>query len=120
MSCAAGAQPPGGSVAHTPCYPAPLHAQQITDISLEDYIAVKPKYAVYVPHTAGRYQKRRFRKAQCPIVERWVPKTASGCGVGGGDRAGGAGECVCRRRRLLRSDPKEARRASAAAVCSGA
>lgn len=38
--------------------------------SLEDYIAVKPKYAVYVPHTAGRYQTKRFRKAQCPIVER--------------------------------------------------
>ena len=43
---------------------------QVTDISLEDYIAVKPKFAVYVPHTAGRYQKRRFRKALCPIVER--------------------------------------------------
>merc|ERR1712061_886981 len=25
---------------------------------------------VFVPHTAGRYQMRRFRKAQCPIVER--------------------------------------------------
>jgi small subunit ribosomal protein S5e len=43
---------------------------EVTDISLEDYIAVKPKFAVYVPHTAGRYQKKRFRKAQCPIVER--------------------------------------------------
>ena len=43
---------------------------QVQDISLEDYIAVKTKYAVYVPHTAGRYQKRRFRKALCPIVER--------------------------------------------------
>ena len=28
--------------------------------------------AVFVPHTAGRSQKRRFRKAQCPIVERLV------------------------------------------------
>merc|ERR1712216_642110 len=43
---------------------------EVNDISLEDYVAVKPKYAVYVPHTAGRYQKKRFRKAQCPIVER--------------------------------------------------
>jgi hypothetical protein len=34
---------------------------------------VKPKFAVYVPHTAGRYQKRRFRKALCPIVERCTP-----------------------------------------------
>lgn len=27
---------------------------------------------MYVPHTAGRYQMKRFRKAQCPIVERLV------------------------------------------------
>ena len=40
-------------------------------MALEDYIAVKPKFARYVPHTAGRYQKKRFRKAQCPIVERY-------------------------------------------------
>ena len=40
------------------------------DLSLVDYIAVKPKYATYTAHTAGRYQKKRFRKAQCPIVER--------------------------------------------------
>lgn len=44
------------------------------DISLEDYIAVNPstriKSAVFVPHTAGRYQKKRFRKAHCPVVER--------------------------------------------------
>lgn len=50
----------------------PSFCLQISDIALEDYIAVKPKFAVYVPHTAGRYQKRRFRKAQCPIVERCV------------------------------------------------
>eukprot|EP01023_Acetabularia_acetabulum_P047220 TRINITY_DN4964_c0_g2_i1.p2 TRINITY_DN4964_c0_g2~~TRINITY_DN4964_c0_g2_i1.p2 ORF type:complete len:236 (+),score=51.58 TRINITY_DN4964_c0_g2_i1:112-819(+) len=43
----------------------------VTDISLEDYIAVKKEsFAVFVPHTAGRYQKKRFHKAQCPIVER--------------------------------------------------
>ncbi len=72
---------------------------QVTDISLEDYIAVKTKSAVspgplsrearrrtpdgarrfrqvYVPHTAGRYQKKRFRKAQCPIVERLEAQSA--------------------------------------------
>ena len=43
---------------------------QVKDIAVEDYIACKPKFAVFVPHTAGRYQKKRFRKAQCPIVER--------------------------------------------------
>merc|ERR1719473_1098186 len=44
----------------------------VDDISLEDYIAVKPKFAVYLPHTALRYQSVRFRKAHCPIVERLV------------------------------------------------
>jgi small subunit ribosomal protein S5e len=24
----------------------------------------------FLPHSAGRWQKKRFRKAQCPIVER--------------------------------------------------
>merc|ERR1712127_362247 len=43
---------------------------EVKDMSLEDYIAVKPKYATFVPHTAGRYSAKRFRKAQCPIVER--------------------------------------------------
>jgi len=27
---------------------------------------------IYVPHTAGRYNVKRFRKAQCPITERLV------------------------------------------------
>lgn len=42
----------------------------MNDISLQDYVAVKGKSATYLPHTAQRYQKKRFRKAQCPIVER--------------------------------------------------
>ena len=45
---------------------------QVSDISLTDYIAVKEKNAVYLPHTAARYAVKRFRKAQCPIVERLV------------------------------------------------
>uniref|UniRef100_A0A0G4GTM1 Small ribosomal subunit protein uS7 domain-containing protein n=1 Tax=Chromera velia CCMP2878 TaxID=1169474 RepID=A0A0G4GTM1_9ALVE len=44
----------------------------VVDLSLVDYIAVKQKAMVYLPHTAGRYQKKRFRKALCPIVERLV------------------------------------------------
>eukprot|EP00800_Vazella_pourtalesii_P009268 TRINITY_DN2344_c0_g1_i1.p1 TRINITY_DN2344_c0_g1~~TRINITY_DN2344_c0_g1_i1.p1 ORF type:complete len:225 (+),score=49.38 TRINITY_DN2344_c0_g1_i1:49-723(+) len=40
------------------------------DLCLQDYIAFKDKRAVYVPHTAGRYAKKRFRKATCPVVER--------------------------------------------------
>ena len=44
---------------------------QVNDMSLGDYIGVAPsKHATYVPHTAGRYSMKRFRKAQCPIVER--------------------------------------------------
>lgn len=31
---------------------------------------MKEKYARYLPHSAGRYAAKRFRKAQCPIVER--------------------------------------------------
>ncbi|KAH9625090.1 hypothetical protein KSS87_001534 [Heliosperma pusillum] len=43
----------------------------VNDIALADYIGVSAvKHATYVPHTAGRYQMKRFRKAQCPIVER--------------------------------------------------
>uniref|UniRef100_A0A183EY07 Ribosomal_S7 domain-containing protein n=1 Tax=Gongylonema pulchrum TaxID=637853 RepID=A0A183EY07_9BILA len=37
---------------------------------LQDYIAVKGKSAKYLPHSAGRYQVKRFRKATCPLVER--------------------------------------------------
>jgi small subunit ribosomal protein S5e len=44
----------------------------VSDLSLVDYIAFKGTAAVFLPHTAGRYQKKRFRKAQCPIVERLV------------------------------------------------
>eukprot|EP01088_Endostelium_zonatum_P009678 TRINITY_DN22976_c0_g1_i1.p1 TRINITY_DN22976_c0_g1~~TRINITY_DN22976_c0_g1_i1.p1 ORF type:complete len:210 (+),score=53.84 TRINITY_DN22976_c0_g1_i1:67-696(+) len=42
------------------------------DFSVDDYLAInqKKKYYIYLPHTAGRYQKVRFRKAQCPLVER--------------------------------------------------
>lgn len=43
---------------------------EIRDISLEDYIACGRYHATYLPHTAGRYQMKRFRKASCPIVER--------------------------------------------------
>lgn len=42
----------------------------VNDISLADYIFVKEKGAKFLPHTAGRYAVKRFRKAQCPIVER--------------------------------------------------
>merc|ERR1712226_124464 len=43
---------------------------QVSDMALQDYIASKAGNACYLPHSAGRWQKKRFKKAQCPIVER--------------------------------------------------
>jgi ribosomal protein S7 len=33
-----------------------------------DYIQIRTP--VYISHSAGRYAVKRFRKAQCPIIER--------------------------------------------------
>ncbi|CAK1361008.1 unnamed protein product [Cercospora beticola] len=41
---------------------------EIRDISLTDYIQIRQP--VYISHSAGRYAVKRFRKAQCPIIER--------------------------------------------------
>mmetsp|Transcript_19572 Transcript_19572/g.59257 ORF Transcript_19572/g.59257 Transcript_19572/m.59257 type:complete len:195 (-) Transcript_19572:1079-1663(-) len=43
---------------------------EVSDIALIDYIGITGKQATYLPHTQGRYQKKRFRKALAPIVER--------------------------------------------------
>jgi len=40
----------------------------VKDRSLKDYICVRNR--VFIPHTAGRYASKRFKKAQCPVVER--------------------------------------------------
>merc|ERR1711964_486283 len=40
---------------------------EIRDISLTDYIQIRAP--VYISHSAGRYAQKRFRKAQCPIIE---------------------------------------------------
>merc|ERR1712070_1101193 len=42
----------------------------VSDMALTDYLAVKTSDAVYIPHSAGRWQKCRFKKAQCPLIER--------------------------------------------------
>jgi len=47
-----------------------LHDVTVGDMSLKDYLGFQGKCAVYFPHTAGRYAVKRFRKANCPIVER--------------------------------------------------
>ncbi|RLG89554.1 MAG: 30S ribosomal protein S7 [Thermoprotei archaeon] len=43
----------------------------IRDPSLKKYISLKP---VYLPHTGGRHEHRRFGKAEVPIVERLINK----------------------------------------------
>ena len=58
---------------HTMISKYPHSLIQIDDPCFIDYVAVKTtKSQVFVPHTAGRYQVKKFRKALCPIVERLV------------------------------------------------
>jgi len=46
---------------------------QCADLSLKDYINFKGvQHAKYLPHSSQRYNKVRFRKAQCPIIERLI------------------------------------------------
>ncbi|OMJ12722.1 40S ribosomal protein S5 [Smittium culicis] len=41
---------------------------EIKDIALTDYLNIRTP--VYLPHSASRFAAKKFRKAQCPIVER--------------------------------------------------
>ncbi|WP_428727271.1 30S ribosomal protein S7 [Thermogladius sp.] len=43
----------------------------VRDPSLKRYISLKP---VYLPHTGGRHEHKRFGKAEVPIVERLINK----------------------------------------------
>ena len=52
-----------------------IYSVEVKDISLTDYIQIR--HAVYLPHTAGRYAKKQFKKAQMPIVERLVDRCVS-------------------------------------------
>merc|ERR1719231_182961 len=41
--------------------------------ALDAYLSVKStKAQVYYPYSAGKYQKKRFQKVNCPITERFV------------------------------------------------
>ncbi len=44
---------------------------EVRDPSLKRYISLKP---VYLPHTGGRHEHRRFGKGEVPIVERLINK----------------------------------------------
>lgn len=54
---------------------------QCSEQSLIDYLSVKrDKAQVFVPYTAGKYQKKRFQKVSCPIFERFVNQLMVGYG----------------------------------------
>ena len=40
----------------------------VLTVDRSDYIQIRSP--VYISHSAGRYAVKRFRKAQCPIIER--------------------------------------------------
>ena len=48
-----------------------LEGIEVKDPGLKAYICLRP---IYVPHTEGRHEKRRFAKAKVPIVERLINK----------------------------------------------
>ena len=45
-----------------------VERQPANAVAYSDYIQIRQP--VYVSHSAGRYAIKRFRKAQCPIIER--------------------------------------------------
>mgnify|MGYP000362625862 CR=1 FL=1 len=60
---------------------------ECSDMSLAAYIQVKTvRQQVYVPYTAGRYQKRRFKKAQCPLIERLATMLMTSSGRNNGKK----------------------------------
>jgi small subunit ribosomal protein S7 len=44
---------------------------EVSDLGLQRYISLRP---VYFPHSGGRYQDQRFKKAEMSIVERFTNK----------------------------------------------
>ena len=47
------------------------YSEEVKDVTLADLMAINSsKSNIIVPHTSGRYQIKRFRKIQCPIIER--------------------------------------------------
>mmetsp|Transcript_14839 Transcript_14839/g.29802 ORF Transcript_14839/g.29802 Transcript_14839/m.29802 type:complete len:192 (+) Transcript_14839:872-1447(+) len=44
----------------------------IQDLSVAPYIAASGKFARFIPHSSGNYNAKKFHRAQCPLVERFV------------------------------------------------
>ena len=47
------------------------YSEEVKDVTLADLMSINTsKSNIIVPHTSGRYQIKRFKKIQCPIIER--------------------------------------------------
>ena len=47
------------------------YSEEVKDVTLAELMSINTaKSNIIVPHTAGKYQIKRFRKIQCPIIER--------------------------------------------------
>ena len=58
-----------------------------TEMALETYLQVKlTKHQVYYPYSAGKYQKKRFQKVNCPITERFTNQLMIGKGTHNGKK----------------------------------
>jgi small subunit ribosomal protein S5e len=45
---------------------------EINDLSVAPYLFVSETFSALIPHSAGRYNKKKFNRAKCPIIERLV------------------------------------------------
>jgi small subunit ribosomal protein S5e len=45
---------------------------EIKDLSLVNYLSINEKFSTMIPHSAGRYNKKKFSRAKCPIIERLI------------------------------------------------
>ena len=58
-----------------------------TEMALETYLQVKlTKHQVYYPYSAGKYQKKRFQKVNCPVTERFTNQLMIGKGTHNGKK----------------------------------
>ena len=47
------------------------YSESVKDVTLSVLMLINlSKLNIFVPHTSGHYQIKRFRKVQCPIIER--------------------------------------------------
>mmetsp|Transcript_44105 Transcript_44105/g.68958 ORF Transcript_44105/g.68958 Transcript_44105/m.68958 type:complete len:192 (-) Transcript_44105:852-1427(-) len=45
---------------------------RVKDETLERYISISKKHAKYLPHNAGKFNSKRFKRANCSLVERFI------------------------------------------------